>query len=147
MLIRELCVQYRLRPVDTDPPLPDRLTEPKDAAQLLCRLLGAEAIEVCGVLCLSTSHHLLAYHELTRGTIDATIVQSRDVLRTALLAHAAAIIIGHNHPSGEVRPSADDVVVTQRLSAATQLMGIELMDHIIVSAEGRYYSFKESGLL
>ena len=147
MYVRELLVQYRLRTITPDLVGPDRLSEPKAAAILLHRLIGHEAVEVCGVVCLSTRRMVVAYHELTRGTIDSTIVQPRDVFRTALLTHAPAIIVAHNHPSGDVTPSPEDVSLTHRLAAAAQLIGIELVDHLIVSAEGHYYSFREAGLL
>lgn len=147
MYIKELLVHYRLRSVEQESPLPDRLTTPAEAALLLHRLIGYEAVEVCGVVCLSTRRTVVAYHELTRGTIDSTLIQPRDVFRTALVSHVPAIIVAHNHPSGDVSPSPDDVSVTSRLVAGAQLIGIELVDHLIVCAEGRYYSFREAGHL
>jgi DNA repair protein RadC len=108
--------------------------------------LQDEAVEVGGLLCLSTKCDVLAYHELSRGTLDTTLVHARDVFRTALLAHAAAVIIGHNHPSGDPTPSPDDATVTERLRHAGGVIGIEVYDHIIVG-QGRYYSFREAGRL
>lgn len=147
MYIRELSVQYRLRPVAGDVIPTTPLRTPTDAAALLVRLIGAEAVEVCAVLCLSTQWDVLAYHLLSRGTVDATLVYPRDVLRTALLANARAVIVGHNHPSGEVTPSSDDAALTTRLHRAGVIIGIQLVDHLVVSMEGRYYSFREAGLL
>src|SRR5260370_29878651 len=102
MSLREMTVRYRLKRVagivGPDPPL----TMPRDAARMFARLIGQEIVEVCGLLCLSTRRDVLAYHELSRGTADHTPVVPRDVFRTALLAHATAIIVGHNHPSGNV---------------------------------------------
>ena len=66
------------------------------------------------------------------------------MFKAALLANAAAIIVSHNHPSGDPTPSADDVDLTRRLAAAGELLGISLLDHIVIG-DGRYYSFKESG--
>lgn len=147
MLIRELLVQYRPLALAEHLALPDQLADSKSAAKLLQQIIGLEAVEVCGVICVSSRRMVVAYHELTRGTIDQTLVHPRDVLRTALLAHVPAVIIGHNHPSGDVMPSPDDVVVTQRLMSAATVMGIELLDHLIVSPEGRYFSFRDAGLL
>ena len=123
------------------------LRSPADAATVLVRLIGPEVVEVCVVLCLSTQWDVLAFHELSRGTVDATMVHPRDVFRTALLANARAIIVGHNHPSGDVTPSAADSTLTARLHRAGDLMGVPLIDHLVVSAEGRFYSFREAGLI
>ena len=147
MYIRELSVQYRLRPLSGDVIPMTPLRSPSDAAALLVRLVGPEVVEVCIVLCLSTQWDVLAFHELSRRTVDATMVQPRDVFRTALLANARAIIVGHNHPSGQVTPSAADAALTARLSRAGDLIGIPLIDHLVVSTEGRFYSFREAGLI
>ena len=147
MYVRELTVRYRLRRVPGPQLAEGRLHTPREAALVVARLLCDEIVEVCGLLCLSTQAEVLAYHELSRGTIDMTFVHPRDVFRTALLAHAASVIVAHNHPSGDVTPSVDDRVVTQRLKNAGQVVGIELTDHVIVSADGTYFSFKESGSL
>ena len=147
MYVRELNVRYRMRRM-AGPPLPaDALTSPRIAASLLTRLLGHEIVEVCGLLCLTTDLRLIAYHELARGTLDHAILHARDVYRTALLAHAASVVIGHNHPSGNPAPSPDDVALATRLSAAGALVGIPLADHVIVTTGGPYFSFKESGQL
>jgi len=126
--------------------IPERITSPADAAAVLVPLLQNEAVEVCGILCLSTKSDVLAYHELSRGTLDRTLVHALDVFRTALLAHAARVVVAHNHPSGDPTPSPDDVVLTERLHHAGKVVGIELTDHVIVG-HGRYYSFRESGRL
>ena len=147
MYIRELSVQYRLRPLAGDVIPMTPLRSPADAAALLVRLIGLEAVEVCVVLCLSTQWDVLAFHEMSRGTVDATMVHPRDVFRTALLANARAVIVGHNHPSGDVTPSPHDAALTARLHRAGDLIGIPLVDHLVVSTEGRFYSFREAGLI
>jgi DNA repair protein RadC len=147
MYLRELTVQYRLRRVAGQGMPNGPLTMPLDAARLFATLVGQEIVEVCGLLCLSARHDVLAYHELSRGTADHTPVVPRDVFRTALLAHATAVIVGHNHPSGNVEPSPEDRALTRALVAAGVLLGVELLDHVIVGADGRYYSFKEHRLL
>lgn len=147
MYVKELTVHYRLRRV-TGPPLTEgRLKTPGEAAAVLVPILRHEIVEVCGILCLSTKQDLLAYHELSRGTLNTTVVHARDVFRTALLAHAASVVVAHNHPSGDVMPSPDDLVLTQRLKNAGEIVGIELVDHMIVAADGRWFSFRESGRL
>lgn len=76
-----------------------------------------------------------------RGTLDSALVHPREVFEAALLANAAAIVAGHNHPSGDPTPSPDDVEITRRLAATGEVLGIPVLDHIIVG-DGRYYSFK-----
>jgi DNA repair protein RadC len=71
----------------------------------------------------------------------------REVFKAALLANASAVILGHNHPSGNVTPSPEDLAITKRIAGGGELMGIQLADHVIVSADGTYFSFKESGRL
>lgn len=145
MYVRELQVRYRLRQVRHHPLPTQRLLTPHDAAQMFVRLLGHEAVEVCGLFCLSTRQHLLIYHELSRGHLDAAPVHPREVFKAAILANAAGVILGHNHPSGDTTPSVDDLALTRRLVTAGEILGIELIDHVIVSAEGTYCSLKESG--
>jgi len=145
--IRELKVQYVCRSDPSSPVPPTLLATPRDAAMLFMSLLGAEAVKVFGILCLSTKHRVLCYHELARGTLDTLSVHPREVFKVVLLSNAVAVIVAHNHPSGDPTPSPNDVELTRRLAAAGTVMGIELLDHIIVGDEGRYFSFKESGLL
>ena len=147
MYVRELTVKYRLRRVRHVPWASNQFRSPSETTPLLTALLGNESVEVCGVLCLSTRFELLGYHELSRGTIDAAMVHPRDVFRTALLAHAHCLIVAHNHPSGDPTPSPDDIALTHRLKAAGDLLGVQLVDHVIVTLGGRYYSFQEFGLL
>ena len=146
MYVRELCVHYRSRRCRGPRQLLRRLDSAADAALIMQPLLAAEAVEVCGLLCVSAQHHLLAYHELSRGTTDAAFVHPREVFKVALLANATAVIVGHNHPSGDPSPSADDLALTRRLKAAGDLLGIDVLDHLIVGAD-RYVSLKESGHL
>jgi DNA repair protein RadC len=122
------------------------VTTPRESAQLLMPLLEEEPCDVFALLLLSTRHRVLAYYEVSRGTLDSTLVHPREVFKAAILANAAAIILAHVHPSGDPTPSADDRELTRRLSAAGTLLGIQVLDHIIVGHD-RYVSFKELGLL
>ena len=112
----------------------------------LMTLLQDEPAEVFAILCLTTKHRVIAYHEVSRGTLDSTLVHPREVFTAALLAHAAAIVASHNHPSGDPTPSPDDVALTRRLVEVGDVIGIPVLDHIIIG-DGRYYSFKEAGRL
>ncbi len=147
MYVQELHARYRRRHVRDWSMPTESLQIPRDAARIFANLLRDEVVEVAGLLCLSARLHVIAYHELSRGTLDATVMHPRDVFRIALLANARTVILGHNHPSGEVTPSPEDRAVTSRIVAAGAVIGIELLDHFVVAADGKYLSFKESGLL
>jgi DNA repair protein RadC len=120
------------------------LKSPRESAELLMRVLADEPAEVFAMLCLSTKHRVIAFHEVSRGTLDSTLVHPREVFKAALLANAAAIVVSHNHPSGDPSPTIDDLDVTTRLVAAGEILGIPVLDHIVVG-DGRYFSFKEAG--
>ena len=100
--------------------------------------------EVFAILCLSTKHRVIGYHEVSRGTLDTALVHPREVFKAAILANAAAIILTHNHPSGDPTPSADDLTLTQRLVEAGRLLGIDVLDHIVIG-DGMWVSIMELG--
>jgi DNA repair protein RadC len=112
--LRELTYGYRTktdadgRPLRVGPVIADS----RDAARVLADLLGHEAIEVFGMLCLTAKHRVICWHEVTRGCLDRTYVHPREVFKPAIMANAAAIVIGHNHPSGDPEPSPDDFEIT-----------------------------------
>ncbi len=146
MYVRELRANYRLRRVPGLRLPLERVRTIADAACAFIPLLRDEPVEVCGLLCLSVRHDVLGYHELSRGTVDATVVHPRDVFKIALLSNARAVILAHNHPSGDPMPSADDLALTQRLKTAGDVLGIDLLDHVIVGGD-TYVSLKERGYL
>ena len=123
-----------------------QLQTPQQAAAFLMPVFGGRRVEQFGVVLLDTKHRVLRTTVLTVGTLNSTTVEPRDVFREAALASAAAIVVFHNHPSGDPSPSPDDVELTRRLGAAGLLMGIDLVDHIVLG-DVRYYSFKEMGHL
>ncbi len=148
MRLRELTVRYSVKKTDAGQPVivGRAMNTPSESAAALMTALQDQPGEVFAILCLSTKHRVIAYHEVSRGTLDATLVHPREVFKAALLANAAAIILTHNHPSGDPSPSADDVQLTRRLVDAGALLGVDVLDHIIVG-DGRYYSFKEGSCL
>ena len=81
------------------------------------------------------------------GSLNASIVHPRDVMKSAILNNAASIIVSHQHPSGNPTPSKEDIEVTKRLAEAGKIIGIELLDHVIVSHTGKHISLKEKGYL
>lgn len=122
------------------------ISSPDEAVQLIRAYLGDADREHFVVLMLSTKHRVNAIHTVSVGSINATIVHPREVLKVAILSNAAAIVVGHNHPSGDPKPSEEDLSITERLLQACRIMGIELLDHVVLG-ENRHISFRESGLL
>jgi DNA repair protein RadC len=115
-----------------------------DAAKLIVPQFGAQPVEQFGLLLLDTKHRLLRLTRLSVGTLDASLVHPREVFRAAIAAGAAALVLFHNHPSGDPAPSDDDVALTVRLVRAGELMGIGVLDHIIV-AENSFVSLRDRG--
>ena len=123
-----------------------------DVARLLgeeMRLLDYESVRV---ICLNTRHMVLAVEEITRGTLNESLFHPREAFRPALARQAHAVILVHNHPSGNPDPSDADMAVTRRMKEAGALLQVELLDHVILGAprkdEGKsYFSFKDEGLL
>lgn len=130
------------------PPLDSRAQfgSPRDVAAFLLPQYGSRPVEQFGVVLLDTKHRWLRTTVLTVGTLDASIVHPREVFREATTGGAAAIVLFHNHPSGDPAPSRDDERLTDRLVRAGELMGIEVLDHLIL-ADTRYCSFKETARL
>jgi DNA repair protein RadC len=121
-----------------------QFTTPRAAAEFLLPQYGNRPVEQFGVVLLDTKYRVLRTVVLSVGTLDASIVHPRDVFREAALAGAAAIVLFHNHPSGDPAPSDDDTALTARLVAAGVLMGISVIDHVIL-ADLRYFSYREEG--
>lgn len=145
MRVRELRLTYEprsdLEAFNDAPNLPN----PRAVSQMLARILESEVVEVFIVLCLTVKHRPIAWHEVSRGTLYSTLVHPRELFKVAFLANAASVVLAHNHPSGDPCPSADDRALTRRLVAAGELLGVDVLDHIIIGHDGHYFSFKESG--
>lgn len=123
-----------------------RLRQPEDAARYLVPRFGPKPLEEFGVLILDSRNQLRRTKVVSTGSLNGSLVHPREVYREAAILHAAAIIAFHNHPSGDPAPSREDRELTRRLREAGSILGIELLDHIIVSAAS-YWSFKEHGEL
>lgn len=108
--------------------------------------MAHEDREQLRLLFLNRKNHLIADEVQQRGTIDHTPVYTREVIKRALDLGAGAIILVHNHPSGDPTPSKDDIMMTREIATAAQAVGVILHDHLIISP-GRHVSFKDSGLL
>lgn len=125
----------------------DLLNEPRLVKDYLRQAQADDSQERTGALYLNARNRLLKNDpEIYRGTLDRAVVEPREILRRALLGKAAAVILYHNHPSGDPTPSREDREFTRRLAAAAESVGVRLLDHIVVGREG-CVSFRESGLL
>lgn len=119
---------------------------PHDTAVHLLPRYGAHPVERFGAVLLDTKHRLLRAHVISEGSLDSSIAHPREVFRAAVAGGAAGVIVFHNHPSGDPTPSPDDHSLTQRLARAGSIIGVPLVDHIVL-ADGRYWSFKEHGMI
>ena len=128
------------------PPRRPTVRIPADVAALVgpdMRYLDREHFRV---LLLNTRHDVLAVEEVAVGGLNSAIIHPREVFKPAIRWSAAAVILVHNHPSGDPEPSADDLRITARLAEAGRVVGIEVLDHVVVG-DGRYVSLRERGLL
>jgi DNA repair protein RadC len=125
----------------------DLFNEPSLVKEYLRRTHGDGTQERTGALYLNARNRLLRDDsEIYRGTLDRAVVEPRELLKRALLSNAAALIVYHNHPSGDPAPSREDREFTRRLASAADLVGLRLLDHVVVGREG-CVSFREAGLL
>ncbi|OGX68189.1 MAG: hypothetical protein A2189_08225 [Paenibacillus sp. RIFOXYA1_FULL_44_5] len=119
---------------------------PQDAADLLMEDMRYLQKEHFVCLFLNTKNHVLAQETLSMGSLNASIVHPREVFRAAIKRSSASIICVHNHPSGDPTPSPEDIDLTRRLSEAGQIIGIEVLDHLVLG-DNTFVSLKERGLL
>ena len=102
-----------------------------------------EAEEYMHMICLNTKNRIVGVFEISHGNVNSSIVGTREIFQKALLANAVSIILMHNHPSGDPKPSREDVEVTKRLVEAGKILGIQVLDHLVIG--DRYVSLKEAG--
>jgi DNA repair protein RadC len=128
--------------------IPRAIMNPEDAYKAITTLTNVqeEAQEVFGILILNTKNKVVAAHEVSRGTLNSSMVHPREVFKPAVLHNAAGIICFHNHPSGNTEPSKEDIEITERLVGAGVILGIVVMDHIIVG-DDEYTSLKDMGVM
>ncbi len=125
------------------------INNPDVAANLIKQIFGMEtqAEEIMVMLTVNTKHIVTGAFEVSRGHLNATLLHPRELFKRALLNNAAAIVIGHNHPSGDPTPSQDDIAVTERMAKAGELLGIPVIDHIVTGDNGQYESLKRLGVI
>ncbi|NPE60764.1 DNA repair protein RadC [Dickeya dadantii] len=142
----EQILQAARQAIDCKMPLGSEFTSASQTQAYLCAKLAGFEREVFAVLFLTTRHRLIEYAELFYGTLATTAVYPREIVRRALSCNAAAVILAHNHPSGNTEPSQADLMLTRRISAALALVDVRVLDHIIVGGNNTL-SFAEQALL
>lgn len=123
------------------------VNSPRTAEAILRPMLEREETEAVVIIALDAQHRAIALSVVTRGTVNQSLVAPRETFRLAVALGASAIIVAHNHPSGDPTPSIPDRQVTDMLVAAGRVLDIPVHDHIIIGAGSRYTSFAEAGLL
>lgn len=123
-----------------------KITSSKDASNLMQPIIGDLQHEEFWVLYLNNSNKVLAKHQVSKGGITATIVDTRLVLKRAIELSAVGLIVCHNHPSGKLQPSISDKQLTSKIKTAGETLDIKLLDHLIIT-EKAYFSFADEGII
>lgn len=125
-----------------------RINSPLDAYKVATEVIELQnkAEEECWMFCLDSKGKIIGLHMVSRGSLNSSIVNPREVFKRALVNNASSIILLHNHPSGEPEPSAEDINITEILEDAGKILSIDVLDHIIVG-DMKYVSLKERALM
>jgi DNA repair protein RadC len=140
--VRELTLKYRGK----KRPSFEAANAPEPAARLIRQVLPDNVREHFVALLVDARTQVVGYYLVATGTGSSCPVGAREVYQAAVVAGAHALVVGHNHPTGDSTPSLEDRAVTQRLKAAGELLGIQVLDHLIIGADA-FYSFHEHGEL
>ena len=141
----EVLALLNLYAVMLRPATREQITSPADLAALLMAQMGLLEQEELWLVSLTTKNHVIAIDTIYRGTIDSSTIRSAEIFKTALRRNAASVIVAHNHPSGDVTPSPEDVAVTRDIAEGGKLLGCTLRDHLIIG-HGRWVSLRERRL-
>ena len=119
---------------------------PEDVHAIIAKEYDDAVVETAMMLALDTKNKVIGIFEISRGSLNASIIHPRDIFQRAILVNAASVILVHNHPSGDPTPSPEDIALTKKLVEAGRVMDISVLDHVIVG-EGSFVSLKERGEL
>lgn len=127
------------------PGLSYKITSPQDVVEVGKEFMHIheEPEEYMYMICMNTKNKIVGVFELSHGTVNSSVVGTREAFQKALLANAVSVIFMHNHPSGDCTPSREDIEITKRLAEAGKILGVEVLDHIIIGDS--YCSLKEKG--
>ena len=121
------------------------INTPEAAVELIRGRLAGKKEEHFLAIYFDTRGHVIKISEISIGSLDASIVHPREIFREAMTSSAASVVVAHNHPSGDPEPSAEDIALTRRLAEVGQLVGIDLLDHLIIG-DGSFASLKREGV-
>jgi len=123
------------------------LNDPERVAKILSEIIPDSDVEYLVVFNLGIKMNIIGFHIASKGSSSQSVATAKDVFKTAILEGANAVIIAHNHPSEILEPSLEDISVTKKLNSAAEIIGIDLLDHVIVNTRtGEYKSLKQEGL-
>lgn len=124
------------------------ISNPQNAYNIMTKIvkIQEECEEVLYVITLNVKNNVTGLFEVSRGSLNSSIVHPREILKRAILNNAAAIVLCHNHPSGNPEPSREDIGITSRVKECGNIIGIDLLDHIIIGDEN-YVSLKDLNCL
>jgi len=126
-----------------------KINSPSSAQEIILKVLqlNEAAEEKFGILTVDTKHKIAGIHIISTGSLNSSVVHPREVFKAALMNNAASIILFHNHPSGDPSPSTEDINTTKRLKEAGEILGIDVLDHIIIGEKNDFLSFKEQNIM
>lgn len=145
--------QYRLQLVreGSFPYADNIIREPEDAAKIMQQHYDGSDREIFSFIALNIKHKVIGIHDVSVGSLTASVVHPREVFKAALLMNSAALIISHCHPSGDTTPSREDLNITRQLMEIGKLLDIPILDHIITGTDKEYHrafcSMKSEGLM
>ncbi|AWB52405.1 DNA repair protein RadC [Pasteurella multocida] len=142
----QACTEMSKRYLQEALKLPQAFKSPENVRFYLQAALENKEREIFLVLFLDNQHRLIKQEEMFLGTINSTTIHPREIIKSALFCNAAALILAHNHPSGNPTPSLSDKMITTKIQAAAELVEIRILDHFVIG-KGCYYSFAENRLL
>ena len=119
---------------------------PEDVHNIIAAEYADAVVETAMMLALDTKNKVIGIFEISRGSLNASIIHPRDVFQRAILVNAASVILVHNHPSGDPTPSSEDVALTKKIVEAGRVLDITVLDHVICG-EGNFVSLRERGQL
>ena len=145
-LLGELAVRYEVATRPEGPENPPSIGSPHDVHSLLGPEMSQLAQEQLRVLLLDNHNKVIGQRVIYQGNVNSSMVRAAEVLRPAVIEAVPAVIISHNHPSGDPDPSPNDVMITRKLKQAADLLDIDLLDHIVIGGK-RHVSLKDRGLM
>lgn len=148
MIVSKYKIQLVKESAKNYPQYDRKLFNPEEVSNLLFSLeVDREPVEVFYLIMLDRRLKLIGVSRLSTGTSNQAILDRKSALQAALLANSDSVMIAHNHPSGDPKPSAEDIATTEKLAEAFNIFGIDLLDHLIIGHDGLYKSLRAMGYM